>query len=137
MPLLLFTQPPDWQPARGGRSRTQDEYLANGYTLIYQPHFDQMLYFWPVEDCQLVIRTHDLDADLTTRLVRAALRDGAELAIAHHATVLTMKTRFYDQKSGWKKPSHEMEYDVPAPTKKNRYEMTLALIKEADREAGR
>lgn len=134
--LLIFAQPSNWHPPLA-KPRTRDEYLANGYTVLYEPHFDPMLYFWPVDGCQFMIRADSVDTDITTRLVRAGLRDGAELVVVNVATPLTTYTRFHDHKSGWKKFSFDFEHDVVPPSKKTRYEMTLALIKQADREAMR
>ncbi len=128
---LLFAQPVGYQHPRWPKP-----YIGE-HTLVYQPHFDPMLYFWPVEGFHLIVRTDNLDSDITMRIVRAALRDGAELVVTNVATMLTSDSNFYDQESGWKKTSQETRYEVPPPSKKSRYEMTLALIKQADREAGR
>jgi hypothetical protein len=135
-PGLIDARPMNWQHPRG-RSRTNAQQLALGYVVMYQPHFDPMLYFWPVDECDVLTRVEDLEADFTARLVRALLRDGARFVTTNVTSVLNAKAKFYDQAGGYKKPWHEYDRDVEKPSKKTLYEMTLALIREADREAGR
>jgi hypothetical protein len=133
---LIDARPANWIHPRGP-ARTKEQQLASGYVVLYQVHFDPMLYFWPVDECDVILRVEDLDAEFTTRLVRAMLRDGARFVTANVMTALTSAARFYDQEGGYKKPWHEYDRQVEKPSKKTLYEMTLALIREADREAGR
>jgi hypothetical protein len=135
-PGLIDARPVNWQHPRF-RTPTKEQQLASGYMVLYQPHFDPMLYFWPVDECHVLARVEDLDADFSLRLVRAMLRDGATYVTTSVMTALNSKAKFYDQAGGYKKPWHEYDLDVQKPSKKSRYEMTLALIREADREAGR
>lgn len=116
---------------------TLEQMLATGYMVLYQVHFDPMLYFWPVDECDVLVRVEDLEADFTIRLVRAMLRDGARYVTTNVMTVLTAAAKFYDQEGGHKKPWYEYDREVPKPSPKTRYEMTRQQILEADREAGR
>jgi hypothetical protein len=133
---LIDARPVNWQHPRN-RTLSREQQLATGYMVLYQPHFDPMLYFWPVDECHVLARVESLDADFSLRLVRAMLRDGAIYVTTSTMTALTSSARFYDQAGGYKKPWHEYEHQVQKPSKKTQYEMTLALIKEADREAQR
>jgi hypothetical protein len=135
-PGLIDARPTNWIHPRHP-PRTNEQQLACGYVVLYQVHFDPMLYFWPVDECDVLTRVEDLDADFTLRLVRALLRDGARYVTTNVMTALTSSARFYDQAGGYKKPWHEYERQVQPVSKKDRYEMTLALIREADRDAGR
>jgi hypothetical protein len=135
-PGLIDARPTGWKHPRGP-VQTNERMLSTGYVVLYQPHFDPMLYFWPVDECDALVRVESLDDEFTLRLVRAMLRDGARFVTTSTMSALTSCAKFYDQAGGYKKPWHEYELDVQKPSKKSRYEMTLALIKEADREAGR
>lgn len=114
-------------------NNSKDVMLSWGYVLFYQPHFDPMLYFWPCENFHILFIVDNHDADITKKLVRASLRDGAEVVATHVRDKLTASARLYDQEDGWEKPAYQYEYTVRKPSKQNRYEMTLAAIREQER----
>lgn len=105
-PDLLAGYPADWKSPYGKTPKRQ-EILSWGYTLIIQPHFDPLLYFWPVDEWHFVAHVSDINSDHTKRLVRATLRDGAvHVAIAQQSK-LSAHHQFFTQESGHKKPSAE------------------------------
>lgn len=126
---LIVAYPVGWKNPRG-HTQTQEEILRWGYTVFVQPHFDPMLYFWPVDGFHLVAHVESLDSDHTLRLVRASLRDGAQMVVTSMRSALVSQTRFYEQESGWKKPACEFEYVVPPPKKRSQYELTLDATRE-------
>lgn len=109
---ILIAYPVGWKSPRGGSPRFTEMFGRNGYTLVYQPHFDPMLYFWPVEGFCIHFHVDNHDSDHTKRLVRASLRDGADIAMTYVGTALTGSSKFYTQEMGWKKPSAEYDYQV-------------------------
>ncbi len=133
-PGLIDARPINWKHPRGP-VRTNEQQLAAGYIVLYQPHFDPMLYFWPCDECDCLVRVETLDGDFTSRLVRAMLRDGARFVTTNVMTVLTSSARFYSQEGGWKKPWHEYEYQVEKPTQKQRYRATREAILDAERQS--
>lgn len=90
----------------------KDEMLRWGYVLFYQPHFDPMLYFWPCDGFHINFHVDNQDTDHTKRLVRAALRDGAEIVVTHTRGALSSSSKFYTPTGGWKKADAETEYQV-------------------------
>lgn len=133
---ILMAYPARYVSPRWGK-KPPEEILRWGYTVIFQPHFDPMLYFWPCDNFVVGAFVDNHDTDHTKRLVRALLRDGAQAVSTNISSVLTSSTKMYSQEAGWKKPVTEFENDVRPVSKKDRYAMTLALILEADREADR
>lgn len=129
---LIVAYPVGWKHPLG-ETRSQEEMLRWGYTIFVQPHFDPMLYFWPVDGFHLIAHVDSLDSDHTLRLVRAALRDGAQIVVTTLKLALVSQTRFYDQEAGWKKAAAEYEYDTPPPKNHTAYELTLRAIREYSR----
>lgn len=109
---LLMAYPSDWKHPRGIHHCPLDEMIRWGYVLRINPHFDPMLYFWPVDGFQLIAFAANLDSDHSQRLVRAALRDGASIVVLNNMTRLSSLTRWYDQESGYKTPAFEQHHEI-------------------------
>lgn len=106
---MIIAYPADWKNPREP-TPTREKIISWGYTVIVEPHFDPMMYFWPVDGIQFQSIVADVDSDHTKRLVRAVLRDGATIVSVSNISKLSTHCKFFDQASTYKK--HTGEYNI-------------------------
>lgn len=85
--------------------------LEAGYILRINPHFDPLLYFWPVENFTVIAVVPHIEADFSKKLVRALLRDGAEYAGLAARSRLSTQNQIYHRDTP-KTPSVEWTYEI-------------------------
>lgn len=121
-PGLICAQPVNWKHPRPlEKPKTHEQILATGYIVLYQPHFDPMLYFWPVENFTVICHLPNIEDDYSKRLARAILRDGAEYVSLTNRTRLSCHSKMFHRDSGWKTPSAEWTYEVPRSALRRRH----------------